>query len=66
MRITSDAARRMKKVSLETGIVRRMLAASRTFGFARGTVQALGDRLSFLAQAAADVRALVAAHLAGR
>lgn len=66
MRITSDAARRMKKVSLETELVRRMLAASSTFGFNRQTTQALRDRLGDLERSAAEAVALVAAYLAGR
>jgi len=64
MRITSDAARRMKKVSLETGLVRRMLAACCTFGFDRQTEKALRDRLDFLQRKAEEVAALLGAHFA--
>lgn len=65
MRITSDAARRMKKVSLETGLVRRMLAVAYTFGFYRKMEKALRDRLDFLQRKQAEVAAsLLEAHFA--
>jgi hypothetical protein len=66
MAITSNAAHRTKKVSMEMGLVRRMLAVSTTFGGSGQYQQSLRDRLEFLQQKAAEVAAIVAAYLAGR
>jgi hypothetical protein len=66
MHIAGDAANRMKKVTLETALIRRMLAASITYGFDQAIQQTLRDRLGFLQRRAAEVAAMVKAHLAGR
>lgn len=66
MAITINAARRTNKVSMEMGLVRRMVAVSTAFGDSGQYQQSLRDRLDFLQQRAAVVAAMVAAHLAGR
>jgi hypothetical protein len=66
MAITANAARRTKKVSMEMGLVRRMLAVSTTFGGSSQYQQSLRDRLEYLQQKATEVAAMVAACLAGR
>jgi hypothetical protein len=64
--ITATAARRSNKITMETGLVRRMLAVSTAFGNSGQYQQSLRDRLQFLQQQATEVADRVAAYLASR
>jgi ferredoxin-fold anticodon binding domain-containing protein len=62
--LAADAARRLKKLSLETKLTDRMLAVCRTYVISEEQLRNVTSRREHLRQTAADLAVVAAKHLA--